>query len=175
LSWTPALVEARLEEAFLVLLLLPDPHRRYLLGARSNWPDVVRSAAEAYGWGDPGIVGKGGEAPKALLRDPKDHQLIEEQEIKPIPRDLDMGRLKNVEPRDAVDAHAAIERMDAALPWLLWLSPQRARLVWQRLEGTAWWRIAAVERRSEKTVMRWYAEAMLTIADELVTLECGAG
>jgi len=33
---------------------------------------------------------------------------------------------------------AAISRMEAALPWLTWLEPDDARLVWLRAEGTPW-------------------------------------
>jgi len=33
---------------------------------------------------------------------------------------------------------AAIGRMEAALPWLSWLEPEDAKLVWARAEGTPW-------------------------------------
>jgi hypothetical protein len=33
---------------------------------------------------------------------------------------------------------AAISRMDAALPWLLWLAPLDAKIVWRRASGTRW-------------------------------------
>lgn len=32
----------------------------------------------------------------------------------------------------------AIDRMEAALPWLTWLEPGDAKLVWARAEGTKW-------------------------------------
>jgi hypothetical protein len=32
----------------------------------------------------------------------------------------------------------AISRMEATLPWLRWLEPDDARLVWARAEGTPW-------------------------------------
>ena len=33
---------------------------------------------------------------------------------------------------------AAISRMEEALPWLQWLEPELAKLVWARAEGTPW-------------------------------------
>lgn len=33
---------------------------------------------------------------------------------------------------------AAISRMDAALPWLLWLAPLDAKIVWRRASGERW-------------------------------------
>ncbi len=33
---------------------------------------------------------------------------------------------------------AAISRMEAALPWLTWLEPDDARLLWARAEGAPW-------------------------------------
>jgi len=33
---------------------------------------------------------------------------------------------------------AAISRMDAALPWLLWLGPLDAKIVWRRASGERW-------------------------------------
>lgn len=32
----------------------------------------------------------------------------------------------------------AISRMEAALPWLTWLEPDDAKLVWARADGTPW-------------------------------------
>lgn len=33
---------------------------------------------------------------------------------------------------------ATISRMDAALPWLLWLAPLDAKIVWRRASGERW-------------------------------------
>ena len=33
---------------------------------------------------------------------------------------------------------AAISRMDSALPWLLWLAPLDAKIVWRRASGERW-------------------------------------
>jgi len=33
---------------------------------------------------------------------------------------------------------AAISRMDTALPWLLWLAPLDAKIVWRRASGERW-------------------------------------
>ena len=35
----------------------------------------------------------------------------------------------------------AIDRMDEALDWLMWLEPEERRLVWLRAEGLPWKRI----------------------------------
>lgn len=180
-DWTPALVESRLKEAWLVLLIMPDPHRRYLLGARAAWPDCAREAAVAYGYaGDPGLTGK------AQVRDPSDPKKTLEVDVV-IPRDLDMTPIRARDPHEAVDANAAIQRMDEALPWLNFIRGPRGRrrkrtdaalspaehrqLVWRHLEGTPWFIQAAIYRCSEKTVQRWYDEALSQICDELVTLE----
>ena len=60
---------------------------------------------------------------------------------------------------------AAISRMEAALPWLTWLEPEDAKLVWARAEGTPWkpicWRFgiarATAHRRFEYglSVIAW--------------------
>lgn len=52
---------------------------------------------------------------------------------------------------------AAISRMEATLPWLRWLEPDDAKLVWMRVEGKPWkpicWRFgiarATANRRFE--------------------------
>jgi hypothetical protein len=40
--------------------------------------------------------------------------------------------------RTAAAAPEAIDRMDEALHWLLWLDPEERRLVWLRAEGLPW-------------------------------------
>ena len=54
----------------------------------------------------------------------------------------------------------AIDRMEQVLPWLAWLEPDDAKLVWMRAEGTPWkvicWRFgvarATAHRRWEYTL-----------------------
>ena len=43
--------------------------------------------------------------------------------------------------RPAAPAPEAIDRMDEALGWLMWLEPEERRLVWLRAEGVPWKRI----------------------------------
>jgi hypothetical protein len=40
--------------------------------------------------------------------------------------------------RPAAAAQEAIDRMDEALGWLLWLEPEERQLVWLRAEGLPW-------------------------------------
>ena len=40
--------------------------------------------------------------------------------------------------RAAAAAPEAIDRMDEALRWLMWLEPEERRLVWLRAEGMPW-------------------------------------
>ena len=173
MPWTPAHVEARLKEAALVLLLLPDRERRYRLGTRSNWPSVVLEAAEAYGYvGDPGYTGK------AMMRVPGQAEPVTGPELA-IPRDVDLPAHARIQAKferhGVVNMAGAIDRMDEALPWLGWLGARQRRIVWRRLEGTPWNIIAAIERRSERTAQRWHAEALAAICDELVTREWKGG
>ena len=44
-------------------------------------------------------------------------------------------------PRPAAPAPEAVDRMDQALGWLMWLEPEERRLVWLRAEGLSWKRI----------------------------------
>jgi Domain of unknown function (DUF6362) len=43
--------------------------------------------------------------------------------------------------RPAEAAPEAIDRMDEAIGWLMWLEPEERRLVWLRAEGLPWKRI----------------------------------
>ena len=51
---------------------------------------------------------------------------------------------------------AAISRMEEALPWLQWLEPEVAKLVWARADGTPWkpicWRFAVSRATADR---RW--------------------
>ena len=58
----------------------------------------------------------------------------------------------------------AISRMEATLPWLRWLEPDDARLVWARAEGTPWkpicWRFGLSRATAHR---RWeYALSVIT-------------
>jgi hypothetical protein len=61
---TPTEIEARFEEAASVLRRLPDPRP---MGYFSTWPQVVRSAAEAYGW-EPARTMRVPPTPQAISR-----------------------------------------------------------------------------------------------------------
>ena len=51
---------------------------------------------------------------------------------------------------------SAISRMEAMLPWLTWLEPEDAKLVWARAEGTPWkpicWRFGIARATAHR---RW--------------------
>ncbi|MGO4917668.1 DUF6362 family protein [Pseudogemmobacter sp. W21_MBD1_M6] len=60
-----------------------------------------------------------------------------------------------------------IQRMEDCIQWLLWLSPDDAKIVWMRAEGCRWkqvcWRIGVVR----STAHRRWAAALLTVAKRI--------
>ena len=50
--WEEDTVRLWLEQAVDTLRRLPDAERKYIHGRTRAWPEIVRSAAEAYGYGD---------------------------------------------------------------------------------------------------------------------------
>lgn len=60
-----------------------------------------------------------------------------------------------------------IDRMEEALIWLGYLQHRDRRLVWGRINGVPWWQFAQRHRRSERTVQRWFDDALRRIADGL--------
>jgi hypothetical protein len=79
----------------------------------------------------------------------------------------EFGDLVGREPprlRRPAPAPDAIDRMEAAMPWLRWLEPEDAKLVWARAEGTPWkplcWRFGV----SRATACRhWEAQALARV------------
>ena len=152
--WTPERVELWLISAERTLKALPDMELRYLrTPLRSRMPEVVLDSAAAYA--------------RALA-------------------ELDVeGRLRAPDVKPTVPSPAENDAMEQVLigvpkpglnlngetPWLSWLSFSRRRLVWNRVIGWEWWKITAVEKRSENCCMRWYRQALAHIGDELITLE----
>lgn len=58
----------------------------------------------------------------------------------------------------------AISRMERTMPWLTWLEPEDAKLVWARAEGSRWklicWRFAISRATAHR---RWqYAVSLIT-------------
>ena len=49
---------------------------------------------------------------------------------------------------------ATISRMDAALPWLLWLAPLDAKIVWRRASGERWKSILPLRPDEESKLLR---------------------
>jgi hypothetical protein len=72
--------------------------------------------------------------------------------------------------RDACAAAAApeaIDRMDEALGWLMWLEPEERRLVWLRAEGVPWKRITHWLGIGRTTAWQRWTLALLKIATRL--------
>ena len=62
---------------------------------------------------------------------------------------------------------AEIDRMDEALDWLVEPDDKDQALVWGRLQGAKWWRLAQRFSRSERQVQNWFGKALDTIAYRL--------
>lgn len=69
--------------------------------------------------------------------------------------------------RPAAAAPEAIDRMDEALGWLLWLEPEERRLVWLRAEGVPWKRITHWLGIGRTTAWQRWTAALLQIAVRL--------
>ena len=73
--------------------------------------------------------------------------------------------------RPAAAAPEAIDRMEQALSWLLWLEPEERRLVWLRAEGVPWKRITHRLGIGRTTAWQRWTTALLKIT---VRLEAAA-
>jgi hypothetical protein len=71
----------------------------------------------------------------------------------------------------AAPAPEAIDRMDEALGWLMWLEPEERRLVWLRAEGVPWKRISHRLGVGRTTAWQRWTTALLKI---VVRLEVAA-
>jgi hypothetical protein len=71
------------------------------------------------------------------------------------------------QPRPAAAAPEAIDRMDEALGWLLWLDPEERRLVWLRAAGAPWKRITYWLGIGRTTAWQRWTAALLQIAVRL--------
>jgi len=71
--------------------------------------------------------------------------------------------------RPAAAAPEAIDRMDEALGWLLWLEPEERRLVWLRAEGVPWKRITHWLGIGRTTAWQRWTTALLKIVVRLNT------
>jgi hypothetical protein len=69
--------------------------------------------------------------------------------------------------RPAAAAPEAIDRMDEALGWLLWLEPEERRLIWLRAEGVPWKRVAHWLGIGRTTAWQRWTAALLQIAVRL--------
>ena len=69
--------------------------------------------------------------------------------------------------RPAAAAPEAIDRMDEALGWLMWLDPEERRLVWLRAEGMPWKRITLRLGIGRTTAWQRWMTALLKIAIRL--------
>jgi hypothetical protein len=69
--------------------------------------------------------------------------------------------------RPAAAAPEAIDRMEQALSWLLWLEPEERRLVWLRAEGVPWKRITRRLGIGRTTAWQRWSTALLKIAVRL--------
>jgi hypothetical protein len=73
--------------------------------------------------------------------------------------------------RPAAAAPDAIDRMDEALRWLMWLEPEERRLVWLRAEGLPWKRITHWLGIGRTTAWQRWTMALLKIVVRLDTVE----
>ena len=62
-----------------------------------------------------------------------------------------------------------IDEMDEALIWLEWLDGRDQKVVWARLNGAPWWRIAQRFGKSEGAVRIWFNKALDLVAVRLNT------
>jgi Domain of unknown function (DUF6362) len=69
--------------------------------------------------------------------------------------------------RPAAAAPEAIDRMDEALGWLLWLEPEERRLVWLRAEGVPWKRITHWLGIGRTTAWQRWTAAVLKVTIRL--------
>lgn len=60
-----------------------------------------------------------------------------------------------------------IQRMDECIEWLRFVSPDDARIVWQRAEGWRWRHVCIQAGCVRQTAWRRWAAALLTIANHL--------
>jgi hypothetical protein len=69
--------------------------------------------------------------------------------------------------RLAAAAPEAIDRMEEALGWLLWLEPEERRLVWLRAEGVPWKPITGRLGVGRTTAWQRWTVALLKLATRL--------
>jgi hypothetical protein len=69
--------------------------------------------------------------------------------------------------RPAAAMPEAIDRMDEALDWLMWLEPEERRLVWSRAEGMPWKWITRRFGVGRTTAWQRWTIALLKIATRL--------
>ena len=69
--------------------------------------------------------------------------------------------------RPAAAAPEAIDRMDEALGWLMWLEPEERQLVWLRAEGLPWKWITRRLGIGRTTAWQRWTTALLKIAVRL--------
>jgi hypothetical protein len=67
----------------------------------------------------------------------------------------------------AAAAPEAIDRLDQALGWLMWLEPEERRLVWLRAEGVPWKRITYRLGIGRTTAWQRWSMALLKISVRL--------
>lgn len=72
--------------------------------------------------------------------------------------------------RSSPPSPAAIDRMDEVLPWLQWLEPEDARLVWQRANCRPWKAVAHDFGVNRTTAWRRWTYAVVLIAAKLNAL-----
>jgi len=71
----------------------------------------------------------------------------------------------------AAAAPEAIDRMDEALGWLMWLEPEERQLVWLRAEGLPWKWITRRLGIGRTTAWQRWTTALLKIVVRLDTVE----
>ena len=72
-----------------------------------------------------------------------------------------------------VPGAAQIARMDEALTWLAFVSPDDAKIVWLRAEGRRWRQVGIAVGVVRQTVYRRWVAALITIGRHLAKAEAG--
>lgn len=141
-TWTAKDVELRLREAAETLARLPAGAGERPSAKWSHWPDIARTTADAF----------------AGSLDPRGRYHSVRVDMR--------GTLGRTALANKVRSFAAaVDRMDAAVPWLYLIEDtERRMVVWLRVNGLTWRKIEDRLDVSERTLRTWYGQELQRIA-----------